>query len=171
MIGEISETVKVDKVVGIFKAIAAEGFHLVEHVLLRSSSNLFMSFPENDPYSFRFTVLLPAWPGRFRDHNFRDFVEKTLRLEAPAHTLARICWLDYSQMSIFEKQYHKWLCRKMNFSGSRACAEEEKTLKTLITIMSNLTSVYPTARVHDSRDTGNEDSSIVQLDTTMLGTF
>ena len=38
-----------------------------------------------DPYSFRASVVLPAWPRRFRTMPIREHVEKTLHLEAPAH--------------------------------------------------------------------------------------
>ena len=38
---------------------------------------------EVDPYSFRATVVLPYWPARFQQPEFRAFLETTLRQEAP----------------------------------------------------------------------------------------
>jgi hypothetical protein len=38
-----------------------------------------------DPYSFRTTIVLPCWVKRFRDKTFRNLVEKTIQNETPAH--------------------------------------------------------------------------------------
>ncbi len=91
---------------------------------------------------------------------FRHFIEETLRLEAPAHTLARICWLDYKQMQEFEKCHQAW--------SETGQGDNEEKLKKLITTMSNLTSVYPAARLHDPNSTG-QNISPVQLGKTGLG--
>ena len=42
-----------------------------------------------DPYSFVASVVLPYWPDRFIDLDYRRFMERTLRKEAPAHILAK----------------------------------------------------------------------------------
>ncbi|MBC7862880.1 MAG: hypothetical protein IAF38_07885, partial [Bacteroidia bacterium] len=39
----------------------------------------------DDPYSFLFSVILPAWQGRFANQEFRRFFDRSLRLETPAH--------------------------------------------------------------------------------------
>jgi hypothetical protein len=93
----------------------AEGFHLVEAILLRRRTTLDAFLPVRldngpdcdcptvrDPYSFRAAVVLPSWSPRFRDARFRRFVEDTLRREAPAHVYLRICWVNHEQMRDFE---------------------------------------------------------------------
>lgn len=62
-----------------------------------------------DPYSFRTTVVLPCWPKRFRDATFKNLVEKTIVSEMPAHVHARIIWLGMSEMKRFETAYYNWL--------------------------------------------------------------
>ncbi|SHM56818.1 hypothetical protein SAMN05444266_10932 [Chitinophaga jiangningensis] len=62
-----------------------------------------------DPYSFRATVILPCWPKRFRSETYRNFVEKTIQTEFPAHIVPRIEWVGISQMQQFEKVYQGWL--------------------------------------------------------------
>jgi hypothetical protein len=62
-----------------------------------------------DPYSFRTTVVLPCWPGRFRDPSFRLLVEKTIQTESPAHVLTRVMWLDVLEMKRFETAFRQWL--------------------------------------------------------------
>ena len=94
-----------------------EGFHVVEHVLLRPRSGADPFLPLQtapgcdevvDPYTFRASVVLPAWPPRFRDLAFRRFVEATLRREAPAHVALRVCWVSHHQMRAFEEAQDAW---------------------------------------------------------------
>lgn len=93
----------------------AEGFHVVEQILLRRRTTLDEFLPVRldngldcdcpkvrDPYSFRVAIVLPSWSPRFRDVRFRRFVEDTLRREAPAHVYARICWVSHEQMRELE---------------------------------------------------------------------
>ena len=65
--------------------------------------------PYADPYSFWVTVVLPYWPQRFQNPDFRHFFETTLRRETPAHIALRILWVGPGQMSAFENNYEAWL--------------------------------------------------------------
>ena len=51
-----------------------------------------------DPFSFRTTLVLPCWPKRLRDKTFRNFVEKTIEAETPAHIHTKVVWLGTDQM-------------------------------------------------------------------------
>ena len=62
-----------------------------------------------DPFSFRTTMVMPCWPRRLRDKSFRNFVEKTVKAEMPAHIHTRIVWLGIGQMKKFEEVYLAWL--------------------------------------------------------------
>lgn len=62
-----------------------------------------------DPYSFRATVVLPCWPKRFRNAGFRNLVEKTIQTESPAHVFIRVVWVDIPEMQRFENAYSPWL--------------------------------------------------------------
>jgi hypothetical protein len=62
-----------------------------------------------DPYSFRTTIVLPCWPKRLRDATFRNFVEKTIQTESPAHVHTRIVWIGIAEMQRFETAYSDWL--------------------------------------------------------------
>lgn len=65
--------------------------------------------PGTDPYSFIATVVLPAWPVRFRDKDNRLLLENILQREAPAHVLIRILWLAPHDFCCFEDLYKRWL--------------------------------------------------------------
>lgn len=118
-----------------------------------------------DPYSFWATVILPAWPQRFSNMNFRDFFENTLRLETPAHMALKICWVSARQMRQFENAYKKWL--QDNASEEGVCSRPT-SLHNLISIMTRLKNVYPAATLHDCKDDGDQNPVI--LNYTILGT-
>ena len=62
-----------------------------------------------DPYSYRATVVLPAWTTRAKNYNYRSLAEKIIRLEAPAHVSLDILWIDHDQMRELEICYRKFL--------------------------------------------------------------
>lgn len=62
-----------------------------------------------DPFSFRTTLVLPCWPKRLRDKTFRNLVQKTIDAETPAHVHTRVVWLGIWQMKKFEEVYRAWL--------------------------------------------------------------
>ncbi len=121
--------------------------------------------PGADPYSFWATVAIPWWGSRFRNLDFRHFVEKTLRREAPAHVGLRIGWLGAQQMTELEARYRNWL--ENNALGDDSCARQE-ALNALMETMKNLVNVYPSGKLHDC-DSGEDGGAIMQLDKTTLG--
>jgi hypothetical protein len=187
---------------------AAEGFHVIENLLLRrrTKKDPFLPVQLNragrcdcpevsDPYSLRMTVLLPSWSKRFRDLKFRQFVEDTLRREAPAHVYARICWISHGQMREFENAYNDWCERLAEIAGRPASCHTDpeagaarrgrfplppgnlgadsayaRSLRALIETLHRLTTVYPLARLHDCREASG-DTPQVSLNNTSLGTF
>lgn len=64
--------------------------------------------PGTDPYSFVATIVLPAWPERFRKKENRKLLEMIIHREAPAHILVRILWLAPHDFCCFESKYKKW---------------------------------------------------------------
>ncbi len=122
VLGATTPAAVLDRVVAAFGRVGeAEGFHVVEHVLLRrrTAADAFLlvqlddggecaCVPVEDPYTFRASVVLPSWSLRFQDVKFRRFVEDTLRREAPAHVHLKICWISHRQMQEFEVCYEEW---------------------------------------------------------------
>jgi hypothetical protein len=190
----------------------SEGFHAIEHVLLRPRTKgrgeiatVFLPIHVNrpgecdcpdvrDPYSFRLTVLLPAWSRRFRDLRFRRLAEQTLRREAPAHVYVTICWISHEQMRQVDEVYEEWAARlaalepafgvcgtKENASvlrGGTVPLPEAKqaddfyleALGHLVDMLGTLVNVHPVARLHDCLDTSGDEPQ-VSLGNTNLGTF
>ena len=120
-----------------------------------------------DPYSFWVSVILPAWPRRFRDFDFRCFIERTLRLEAPAHVALKIAWLDPAQMAEFEAAYRPWLEQTALASQEREC-DRTGALNRLIDLLTQLRSVYPQGHLYDP-DVSDSQTNPILLNQTALG--
>lgn len=91
---------------------ACEGFHLVEHMLLRPRGDHEehkRAGIKDDFYPFRVSVVFPAWTARFDDREFRKFAEETVCTTLPAHVFPEFLWLDFAAMCEFEEKYDIWL--------------------------------------------------------------
>jgi hypothetical protein len=60
-------------------------------------------------FNFNMTVLLPAWPARFQEPNFRAFLMDVFRQHTPAHIRLYFQWLNVSRMKEFEDIYPRWI--------------------------------------------------------------
>lgn len=155
-----------------------EGMHIIEHILLRpmSSQDRLMDVcldptcelcGDEDPYSFRIAVVLPYWTKRFRSQVFRDFFERTLRAETPAHIHARICWIGNDQMAELDRAWRRWLTLRQN--PATPAAGLRTALGQLIDILERLKTVFPAASLHDCVE--DEKENPVRLGSTTLGIF
>jgi len=151
-----------------------EGMHLIEHILLRPrrSGDALMSLPpadcacgDTDPYSFRASLVLPAWPERFRDPAFRALVERTAFEECPAHVVLRICWIGLAPMRRLDIAHRAWLTALADADADALAAAAGD----LIAVLAGLRSVHPPATLHDCDDGG--DAGALRLGDTALGLF
>jgi len=60
-------------------------------------------------YSLQATVVLPAWPARFQDKEFKMFTEDLIKAIAPGYLSLNFKWLGISRMQKFETLYFEWL--------------------------------------------------------------
>jgi hypothetical protein len=119
-----------------------------------------------DPYSFIVSVILPQWRGRFSNQAFRRFFERTLRMEAPAHVVLNICWINCEQMNEFEQNYKSWLLQHALKQRDQVALTD--ALNKLMDTLQKLRSVYPKGTLHDCEtDTAIRNSVI--LNQTQLG--
>ncbi len=120
---------------------------------------------DKDPYSFRISIIMPAYAPRFLNINFRNYCERTIRMEAPAHTFVKICWVSNEQLAEFEQAYKEWLPVKaatINDDGNIR-------LQKLVTILSRLRSIYPVSRLEDCSN--QEERTLFMLNQNSLGTL
>ncbi|MEJ2595993.1 MAG: hypothetical protein P8100_12910, partial [bacterium] len=121
-----------------------------------------------DPYSYIASVILPYWPDRFINLDFRKFMERTLRREAPAHVLLNICWIDCRQMAEFEMMFNRWLVEIGREEIDKVALSQ--ALSDLIDILTRLRNVYPTGTLHDCEADETLEGAII-LNNSVLGTF
>ena len=120
---------------------------------------------DKDPYSFRISIVLPAYTPRFLNIAFRQYAERTIRMEAPAHTFVKICWVSNEQLITFENAYKEWLDVK---SGKTEDTTNTKLIE-FINILTALRSIYPVARLEDC--SSSEERTLFMLNQNALGTL
>lgn len=159
---------------GIPSASDEEGFYVIEHILLRPRrawSALLNQCIEpqqhchnEDPYSFKVSILFPSWPRRYSDPNFRQYLENLLQQQAPAHVLLKICWLDATSFSGLQNKYQDWLAQLPQDFDNQALVHSQNQL---VEVLNNLTTDYPESQLHDCND--DQSGAAVSLGSTNLG--
>jgi len=101
-----------------------EGFHIIEHILLRPndlddqllklSLGAKPQYTPKDPYSNWLTIIVPNWTEKFKEKSFQQHFEQSFRREAAAEMALRFCWLDKDSMREFEERFKAWLEAKAN---------------------------------------------------------
>ncbi|MBL3589100.1 MAG: hypothetical protein JMN24_04795 [gamma proteobacterium endosymbiont of Lamellibrachia anaximandri] len=99
------------------------------------------------------------------DIDFRHFVERTIRMEMPAHILPRICFVDAEQMANFEEHYRAWLDYRARHPAGEV--KSSRHLNRLIAVLQQIHSVYPTGELHDCQE--DEGERPILLNRTHLG--
>lgn len=169
-----------------------ENFYCLEHILLRPFKNSVFTDDDlltvclndecddeanNDPYSFKATIVLPGYLSRFKNLIFRKYAEKVFRQEAPTHVLLKICWVNAEDMLGFQKKYKAWLEEyryyRMHFcENTLTPAEETKyknSLHELVVALKELNNIYPEGNLYDCQL--SESSNPIVLGNTSLGTL
>jgi hypothetical protein len=120
-----------------------------------------------DPYSFRVTAVVPWWPERFQNTDFRRFFELTLREQAPAHVHVKICWVDQAAMQSFETVYLEWLQAKADPASTAAALRAAQ--QQMVEELSALRSVYEEVELRDCM--AGEERQPLLLDHSILGSI
>ncbi len=122
----------------VYLNVASEGFHLVEHILLRPLADGSHEDVENteDFYSCRMSLIFPNWTTRCHDSQFQVFAEQIVRENSPAHVLPEIYWLDFKQMRRFEKLYLEWMtARQASKFKAKNCDQLSRRLIKFLCIL------------------------------------
>jgi hypothetical protein len=61
-----------------------------------------------DFFDYNIFFVLPSWPSRFQDIHFKKVLKNILTEYLPAHLVPHICYLDFTEISNFEKIYFNW---------------------------------------------------------------
>ncbi|QRX82515.1 hypothetical protein [Glaciimonas sp. PAMC28666] len=77
-------------------------------------------------YSMRLSLFFPEWPIRFQNHGFRDFAERSVRENCPAHLAAQCYWLSTVMMAKFKRLHGDWMQCKYACHAPSANATHQK---------------------------------------------
>lgn len=64
---------------------------------------------ESDFYSLTVSIILPTWPSRFQNSDFRDLLRNIIVLNAPVYIHIDFQWMNTHEMADFETVYFDWL--------------------------------------------------------------
>ena len=154
-----------------------EGMYLFESLSLRPATGKDTEFlpicvdpncadcADEDPYSYRIHVVLPAYAGRFSVMEFRRFVESVIREETPAHILPTICWISREDMARLQKVYRTWL----EVPANATATARSTALIELRDVLYSVKNVYPTANLAGCGE-AEERPEPFRLGRTALGT-
>lgn len=78
----------------------------------------------DDFYSLQLSVVLPAWPVRFRNDKFRALFEQVVKLNVAAHLDVVCYWVDLAEMADFEKIYLEWRTEKAKLQPKQPWLDE-----------------------------------------------
>jgi len=64
---------------------------------------------KDDPYSLQLSFVFPSYIGRFEQATYREFIEKIIRRETPAHITVYTLWMDEDRFTRFEVAWQQFL--------------------------------------------------------------
>ncbi len=173
-----------------------ENMYCIEHILLRPMITIdetdvlelnkhllqvclnddCFSMAKADAYSFKMTMVLRGDLARFRNPYFREYAERIIRSEAPAHILVKVCWISRNEMLSFQKEYKEWIFhyRKMKrliCTGVNKTLQKKynQALKNLIIALKELNTIYDEGTLYDCQL--SESQNPIILGKTSLGTL
>lgn len=127
-----------------------------------------------DPYSLRLTVVFPAEAPRFRREDatqqlaFRQYVERAVRLELPAHLLPKVCWASEETLTKLKTAWQAW--RETRPTDGFAGEAGRQATATVVGLLTHLANLYPKGTLLDQDPTTPDERPIV-LGRTALGTL
>lgn len=126
-----------------------------------------MDCGNGDAYSFRTTVVMPAWPERFTEMSFRNYLDRFIRKQTPAHIHTRICWVSEAHMDAFEDAFSMWTALVPMRNQPGRMTAYLSALERLIAVWRTIRNVYPRVHLYDCHE--NKDITPTVLGRSALG--
>jgi hypothetical protein len=122
----------------------------------------------DDPYTCIAHVILPFWPGRFTNRDFRRFLENKFKTEAPSHVFLTICWISPEHMDGLERAWKIWQLESLK--PTIHPKNLYTALSQLIEELEKVRNVYPSGSLHDCAESDSLADAII-LNFSSLGEF
>jgi hypothetical protein len=76
---------------------------------IKLENTTLQEFSSEFPFSNTCTLIIPSWPFRFQNEEFRKLLIQTLEEHQPAHLQINCLYLSLQEMAAFESIYSRWL--------------------------------------------------------------
>ncbi|MHA7129200.1 hypothetical protein [Algoriphagus namhaensis] len=80
-----------------------------------------------DFFNLAATLVLPDWPARFQEKQFKSFLKELVQQRVPSHIKVQIHWLDFMDFGEFEGLYFDW--KSLQKKGADQTSRKEVALK------------------------------------------
>ena len=91
-------------------------------------------FPENFNYSNEINIVMPDWPTRFQNVEFRKHIKDSIDFYLPANIKFNLHFLDFSQINFFTEIYSEWKKMKLNKVSTKLDLASLKIIQFLIKV-------------------------------------
>ena len=91
-------------------------------------------FPENFNYSNEINIVIPDWPTRFQNVEFRKHIKDSIDFYLPANIKFNLHFLDFSQINFFTEIYSEWKKMKLNKVSTKLDLASLKIIQFLIKV-------------------------------------
>lgn len=98
--------------------LSCEGFHVLEHLLLRPRAKGGQRQIHQAFYSHQISIILPSFTARFSDLKLRHWIESLISQHLPAHILPQFFWLDFAYFAQFEMRYQAWCEQLQDYANT-----------------------------------------------------
>lgn len=86
-------------------------------------------------FTFQLSLIVPTWPTRFQNENFKKMFKNILYEQLPIHIKSAIYWLNYTDLRRFEAHYFSWI---QHFSGAANEKEQMHHAYQLVTLLQDI---------------------------------
>ncbi len=113
----LDKDIRVSDLKTLFDSLTEFDLHDPSVIQLYSAKKISRGIGKATFFSFRLSIIIPSWPSRFSDPEFRKILEAMIREDAPAHIGIDFHYLDVETLNRFETCYSQWLDDLRQVSG------------------------------------------------------
>jgi hypothetical protein len=92
-----------------FKELREKKIDVEDFTEIHKQESYGHEFPVDFNYSNAVSIVLPSWPYRFQNDEFRQYIENSIKEYIPSHIKFSLYYLDIEEMYLFEELYKKWV--------------------------------------------------------------
>jgi hypothetical protein len=80
---------------------------------------------DTDHYSLTISIIIPKWPSRFQNSDFKELLKNIILLNSPVYVHIDFIWLDIDNMIEFESVYFSWLKERLSISPQQPALDDK----------------------------------------------